>query len=117
MTFYSSPTDHYCHRVRIVLAEKGVAVDIIDVEQGNEPEDLASLHPYTEVPTLVDRELALYEPSVIMECRDGRFPHLPLSPVYPVTRGQSRLHIRRLARDWCAHVDAIVAGKEKAAEL
>ncbi|HLR16797.1 MAG TPA: stringent starvation protein SspA [Alcanivoracaceae bacterium] len=117
MTFYSSPTDHYCHRVRIVLAEKGVAVDIIDVEQGNEPEDLASLNPYNEVPTLVDRELTLYEPGVIMEYLDERFPHPPLLPVYPVTRGQCRLYIHRIERDWCAHVDAIVAGKEKAAEL
>jgi len=117
MTFYSSPTDHYCHRVRIVLAEKGVAVDIVDVEQGNEPEDLASLNPYNEVPTLVDRELTLYQPNVIMEYLDERFPHPPLLPVYPVTRGECRLYIHRIERDWCEHVDAIVAGKEKAADL
>lgn len=117
MTFYSSPTDHYCHRVRIVLAEKGVAVDIVDVEQGNEPEDLATLNPYNEVPTLVDRELTLYEPNVIMEYLDERFPHPPLLPVYPVTRGECRLYIHRIERDWCEHVDAIVAGKEKAADL
>src|SRR5699024_9259520 len=117
MTFYSSPTDHYCHRVRIVLAEKGVAVDIVDVEQGNEPEDLASLNPYNEVPTLVDRELTLQQPNVIMEYLDERFPHPPLLPVYPVTRGECRLYIHRIERDWCEHVDAIVAGKEKAADL
>ena len=31
MIFFSDPSDHYCHRVRIVLAEKGVAVDIQEV--------------------------------------------------------------------------------------
>lgn len=117
MIFYSNPTDHYCHRVRIVLAEKGVTVDIVDVEEGNHPEDLTSLNPYNEVPTLVDRELTLYEPGVITEYLDERFPHPPLLPVYPVDRGKSRLFIHRIERDWCVHVDAIMAGKEKAADL
>lgn len=117
MIFYSNPADHYCHRIRIVLAEKGVTVDIVDVEEGNVPEDLTSLNPYNEVPTLVDRELTLYEPNVITEYLDERFPHPPLLPVYPVERGKSRLLIHRIERDWCGHVDAIMKGKEKAADL
>ena len=43
MVFYSDGNDHYSQRVRLVLAEKGVAVEIIDVEPGNIPEDIASL--------------------------------------------------------------------------
>lgn len=117
MIFYSNPTDHYCHRIRIVLAEKGVTVDIVDVEEGNVPEDLTSLNPYNEVPTLVDRELTLYQTNVITEYLDERFPHPPLLPVYPVERGKSRLFIHRIERDWCGHVDAIIEGKEKAADL
>lgn len=117
MIFYSNPTDHYCHRIRIVLAEKGVTVDIVDVEEGKVPEDLTSLNPYNEVPTLVDRELTLYESNVITEYLDERFPHPPLLPVYPVERGKSRLLIHRIERDWCGHVDAIMEGKEKAADL
>lgn len=117
MTFFSSPEDHYSHRVRIVLAEKGVTVDIVDVEGADKPEDLASLNPYNEVPTLVDRELTLYQSTVIMEYLDERFPHPPLLPVYPVARAQSRLLIHRVERDWCGHVDAILAGKEKDAAL
>lgn len=117
MTFFSNPTDHYCHRVRIVLAEKGVTVDIVDVEDNDKPEDLAQLNPYNEVPTLVDRELSLYQANVIMEYLDERFPHPPLLPVYPVARAHSRQLIHRIERDWCGHVDAILAGTEKDASL
>lgn len=117
MTFFSNPMDHYCHRVRIVLAEKGVTVDIVDVYDDSKPEDLAQLNPYNEVPTLVDRELTLYQPNVIMEYLDERFPHPPLLPVYPVARAQSRQLIHRIERDWCVHVDAILAGTEKEASL
>ena len=113
MVFYSDGTDHYSQRVRLVLAEKGVAVEIIDVDPGNLPEDLADLNPYNSLPTLVDRELVLYESQVIMEYLDERFPHPPLLPVYPVARAQSRLLMYRIQRDWCHHVDTIVAGRSK----
>ncbi|MDF1821613.1 MAG: glutathione S-transferase N-terminal domain-containing protein [Alcanivoracaceae bacterium] len=117
MTFFSDPTDHYSHRVRIVLAEKGVTVDIVDVQGNDKPEDLAQLNPYNEVPTLVDRELTLFQANVIMEYLDERFPHPPLLPVYPVARAQSRQLIHRVERDWCVHVDALVRGTEKEATL
>jgi len=113
MIFYSDGNDHYSQRVRLVLAEKGVAVEIIDVERGNMPEDLADLNPYNSLPTLVDRDLALYESMVIMEYLDERFPHPPLLPVYPVARAQSRLFVYRIQRDWCGFVDTIVAGRSK----
>lgn len=113
MTFFSNPTDHYSHRVRIVLAEKGVSVDIVDVFDNDKPEDLAQLNPYNEVPTLVDRELSLFQANVIMEYLDERFPHPPLLPVYPVARAQSRQLIHRIERDWCCHIDALVRGLEK----
>ena len=113
MVFYSDGNDHYSQRVRLVLAEKGVAVEIVDVEKGNMPEDLADLNPYNSLPTLVDRDLVLYESSVIMEYLDERFPHPPLLPVYPVARAQSRLFMYRIQRDWCGYVDTIVAGRSK----
>ena len=81
MTLFSDPRDHYSHRVRMVLAEKGVTVEIIDVVSGKEPEDLAEINPYNTLPTLADRDLALYEANVIMEYLDERFPHPPLLPV------------------------------------
>lgn len=116
MTFYSDATDHYSHRVRIVLAEKGVAVDIINVDPNNKPEDLASLNPYNTLPTLVDRDLALYEANVMMEYLDERFPHPPLLPVYPVTRAQSRLWMYRIEKDWGGLIQTILTTEGKKAE-
>lgn len=108
MTFYSDGADHYCHRVRIVLAEKGVAVEVVDADPANVPAELADINPYNSLPTLVDRELVLYEHSVMMEYLDERFPHPPLLPVYPVARAQSRLWIHRIQKDWCGMVDTIL---------
>jgi len=116
MTFYSDASDHYSHRVRIVLAEKGVAVEIHDVDPDNKPEDLASLNPYNSLPTLVDRDLVLYEPNVMMEYLDERFPYPPLLPVYPVARAQSRLWINRIEKDWGGLIDTILNGKGKDVE-
>ncbi len=109
MTFFSDPASHYSHRVRIVLAEKGVTVDIVDVDPDNPPGELADLNPYNALPTLVDRDLVLYEPNIMMEYLDERFPHPPLLPVYPVARANSRLMIHRIQKDWCGLVDQILA--------
>jgi len=113
MIFYSDGNDHYSQRVRLVLAEKGVAVEIIDVDPAHIPEDLTDLNPYNSLPTLIDRDLVLYQSQVIMEYLDERFPHPPLLPVYPVARAQSRLFVHRIQRDWCTAVDTIMAGKSK----
>jgi len=112
MTFFSDGASHYSHRVRIVLAEKGVAVDIIDVDPDEKPAELADHNPYNELPTLVDRDLVLYEADIMMEYLDERFPHPPLLPVYPVARAQSRLMMYRISKDWCSLVDSILADPE-----
>ena len=117
MTFYSDGTSHYSHRVRIVLAEKGVAVETIDVDSDNKPEDLAALNPYNTLPTLVDRDLILYEADIMMEYLDERFPHPPLFPVYPVARAQSRLWIFRIQKDWCSLVDSIMVGSGTSSQV
>ena len=114
MTFFSDGSNHYSHRVRIVLAEKGVTVDIIDVDAEHKPEDLADLNPYNSLPTLVDRDLVLYEANVMMEYLDERFPHPPLLPVYPVARAESRLYMYRIERDWCRLADVIMTSDDEA---
>jgi len=110
---YSDPADHYSHRVRIVLAEKGVSAEIINVEAGRQPSKLIEVNPYGSLPTLVDRDLALWESTVVMEYLDERYPHPPLLPVYPVARANSRLLIHRIQRDWCALVDVILDPRSK----
>ena len=83
-------------------------MDLIESDAAHPPEDLSELNPYNSLPTLVDRDLVLYESKVMMEYLDERFPHPPLLPVYPVARAESRLLIPRIERDWCALVDSIL---------
>ncbi len=100
MTLYSDPNDMYSHQVRIVLAEKGVNVEIINHDPIENPQELLSLNPYNTVPTLLDRDLVLYDARIIMEYLEERFPHPPLLPVYPVMRAQTRKMMHRIERDW-----------------
>ncbi len=113
MTLFSSDACPRCHMVRIVLAEKGINYDVQPVDLDDTPEDLKELNPYNNVPTLVDRDLVLYQHQVIMEYLDERFPHPPLMPVDPVSRGRNRLMLYRIERDWYSLADQITAaGKE-----
>jgi RNA polymerase-associated protein len=107
MTLFSDPRDAWSHRARIVLAEKGLSLEIISVEPGRFPEDLLDLNPYHSLPTLVDRDLVLYDSRVIIEYLDERFPHPPLMPVDPVSRAQSRLLLHRIEHDWYGLAHAI----------
>ncbi len=113
MTLFSGTTDPWSHRTRLVLAEKGINIDFIDVDKGNLPEDLFDLNPYNSIPTLVDRELVLYDSRVIIEYLDERFPHPPLMPVDPVTRAQFRLALYRIERDWYSVVEDILKGGDR----
>src|SRR4051794_3327333 len=107
MTLFSKADDVWSHRTRIVLAEKGIHVETIDVHERNLPEDLLDLNPYHSVPTLVDRDLVLYDSRVIMEYLDERFPHPPLMPIDPVARAQFRLALFRIEHDWYSLVSKI----------
>ena len=108
MTLFSGPTDIWSHRTRVVLAEKGINFDIVNVPDGSRPEDLLDLNPYNTVPTLVDRDLVLYDSRVIIEYLDERFPHPPLMPVDPVTRAHFRLVLFRVERDWYPIAEKII---------
>ena len=100
MTLFSRPTDIHSHRARLVLAEKNINIEISNIPGPELPEDLMDLNPYHSVPTLVDRDLTLYDSRVIIEYLDERFPHPPLMPVDPVTRAQFRLALFRIETDW-----------------
>lgn len=100
MTLFSRPTDIHSHRTRLVLAEKNINIEISNIAGPELPEDLLDLNPYHTVPTLVDRDLVLYDSRVIVEYLDERFPHPPLMPVDPVTRAQFRLALFRIEKDW-----------------
>lgn len=100
MTLYSGTTDVYSHRTRIVLYEKDVECQVIEIDVRKKPPELADLNPYNRVPTMVDRDLVLYESLLINEYLDERLPHPPLMPVDPVSRAKARLMLMRFDRDW-----------------
>jgi len=113
MTLFSKPNDPWSHRTRLVLSEKSISIDVVDVDEGNLPEDLLDLNPYNSVPTLVDRDLVLYDSRVIIEYLDERFPHPPLMPVDPVTRAQFRLALYRIEKDWYSLADELLAARDR----
>ncbi|MCH8116631.1 MAG: glutathione S-transferase N-terminal domain-containing protein [Proteobacteria bacterium] len=113
MTLFSRPTDIHSHRTRLVLAEKNINIEINNISGSELPEDLMDLNPYHSVPTLVDRDLTLYDSRVIIEYLDERFPHPPLMPVDPVTRAQFRLALFRIETDWYSLAEEADTGDGK----
>ena len=116
MTLYSGTTDPFSQRCRIVLFEKGMDFQVIDVDVFNIPEDLAVISPYNKVPVLVERDLVLYEANIINEYIDERFPHPQLMPADPVMRARARLFLHRFENELYCHIDAIEHAAQKAAD-
>ena len=114
MTMYSDAGSPYSHRVRLVLAEKNITVEVLDVDPLNISDDIMDLNPYGTLPTLVDRDLILYESRIIMEYLDERFPLPPLMPVDPVSKASSRLFLHRVDHDWYRLMNQILAGGKQA---
>ena len=117
MILYSDREDHYSQRVRIVLAEKDISAEIRESKQNETSDEILSISPYFKLPILVDRDLAIYDPSVIMEYLDERFPHPPLLPVYPVARAKCRTLMLRIDREWSPMIDTLIEGKKSDKEL
>jgi RNA polymerase-associated protein len=116
MTLYSGTTCAFSQRCRIVLYEKSMDFQIIDVDLHNKPEDLSVMNPYNRTPVLVERDLILYESNIINEYIDDRFPHPQLMPPDPVMRARARLFLFRFENELFSHVDAIEKGNQKSAD-
>jgi RNA polymerase-associated protein len=113
MTLFSRGDDPRSHRVRIVTAAKGLATRIIEVDPSRPPEDLIDLNPYQAVPTLVDRELVVYEAGIICEYLDERFPAPAMAPVDPAGRAQARVALHRIELDWYALVPELESAERR----
>ncbi len=117
MTLFSRPACPTCHRVRLVLAEKGIHHEVISLVDDHLPQDLLELNPYRSVPTLIDRDLVLYDARIIMEYLDERFPHPPLMPVDPVARAKVRLSMHRIEQEWYPLTQAMQADTDARRQL
>ena len=116
MRLYSGTVCPYSHRCRIVLYEKGMDFEVIDVDLMNKSEDVAAINPYGKVPVLVERDLVLYEANIINEYIDERFPHPQLMPPDPVMRGRARLFLYRFEQEIYSHVEVIERGAIKSVD-
>ena len=115
MKLYSGSVDPFSHRCRIVLFEKGMDFEVIDVDLANKTEDLAVLNPYGSVPVLVERDLVLSEANIINEYIDERFPHPQLMPADPVMRARARLFLYSFEQDLFSYVKALESSDEAVA--
>ncbi len=116
MTLYSGTTDPYSHRCRIVLFEKGMDFQVIDVDLANKPEDLAIINPHNEVPVLVERDLVLQQANIINEYIDERFPHPQLMPADPVMRARARLFLHNFEEQLFDHIADVETSNQKVAD-
>ena len=107
MNLYSGTTDPFSHRCRIVLYEKQMDFQVIDVDLFNKPEDIAVINPYNRVPVLVDRDLVLYEANIINEYIDERFPHPQLMPPDPQMRARARQLLYTMEHELFSHIDPL----------
>ncbi|MFA9438712.1 MAG: glutathione S-transferase N-terminal domain-containing protein [Rhodocyclaceae bacterium] len=114
MNLYSGTTDPFSHRCRIVLFEKGMDFQVIDVDLFNKPEDIAVINPYNRVPVLVDRDLVLYESNIINEYIDERFPHPQLMPPDPIMRARARQLLHTLENELFSHIEALEKNQKTA---
>jgi len=116
MTLYSGTTCPFSQRCRIVLFEKGMDFQIIDIDLYNMPEDIGVMNPYNRVPILVERDLILYESNIINEYIDERFPHPQLMPADPVMRARARLFLFRFEAELFSQVSVLESGNAKLAD-
>lgn len=116
MTLYSGSTDPYSHRCRIVLFEKDMDFEVIDVDMHNRPEEVASISPSGKMPVLVERDLILTESNIINEYIDERFPHPQLMPPDPVMRARARLVLFNFEQDLFTHVNTLEHSLGKASD-
>jgi RNA polymerase-associated protein len=116
MNLYSGTTDPFSHRCRIVLYEKGMDFQVIDVDMFNKPEDLAVINPHNRVPVLVERDLVLFEPNIINEYIDERFPHPQLMPADPIMRARARQLLIGMEREIFSHIEPIEKNQKGAAD-
>lgn len=110
LTLYTTDDGIQCHRVRLILAAKGVTYEREVIDPARPPEDLVDLNPYGDVPTLVERDMVLYDTPLVCEYLDERYPHPPLMPIDPLSRARLRLAAVRIEYDWLPLIETIQAG-------
>jgi len=113
MTLYVSNNDLFCHKIKIALAEKDTVADIIDVDKEDKLEELYELNPYGKVPTLMTKDLIVYEANIIFEYLEERFPYPPLLSVFPLERAHARMLCKKIDHEWIPLLTSALTAKDK----
>ena len=116
MTLFSGSLCPQCHRVRITLAEKEIDFKTVPVDGSSMPEDLSEINPYNSVPTLVDRDIVIYDSRTILDYLEERFPHPPLMPIDPMRRARLRLGMYHIETDWYPQLKKAQSANRKVAD-
>lgn len=90
---YSAVVCPYAHRSRLVLQEKGVDFELIEIDLQNKPEGFTDISPYGKVPAIAHGDQRVWESAVINEYLDEVFPQPPLLPSSPIAKAQARIWI------------------------
>jgi glutathione S-transferase len=115
LTLYDAPRCPYCARVRIVLAEKGVEFEVVEIDLAERPAWIYEKNATGRVPVLEEDDWVLPESAVIMEYLEERYPEPPLLPADPGDRALPRLRILR-ADELTGPYYALRRGEEGARE-
>jgi len=106
LVLYDAGRCPYCARVRIVLAEKGVEFEDVQIDLSDRPAWLYEKNPLGKVPVLEEDAFVLPESPVIMEYLEERYPEPALLPADPAARALARVWLERfddlLGRDYYA---------------
>ena len=94
-TLYDAARCPFCARVRIVLAEKKLSYETVEIDLTDRPAWLYDLNPVGKVPVLDEDGWILPESAVIAEYLDERYPEPPLWPEDPGERAAGRLLVFR----------------------
>jgi glutathione S-transferase/RNA polymerase-associated protein len=103
---FEHPLSPYAQKVKIALAEKGVAFEALlplALGSGTSAGEFAAASPRGEVPVLVDGEVTLFDSSVIVAYVEERWPDPPLLPATPAERAR----VRTLEEVMDTHYEAI----------
>ena len=95
ITLYDAARCPYCARVRIVLAEKALEYETVEIDLDDRPAWIYEKNPLGKVPVLEEGEFVLPESVVINEYLQERYPEPLLWPNDPGERAQARLLVFR----------------------
>jgi glutathione S-transferase len=112
---YDATRCPYCARARIVLAEKGVPYETVEIDLQERPAWLYEMNPSGKVPVLEEDGWVLPESAVIAEYLNDRYPEPRLWPDDPGERAAGRLLVFRF-EDFSKPYYAFRRGEEGALE-